>query len=73
MKGFAALATALSGLLVGLGIAITAKTVSLLGFDDFGIGYVIGPGLVLVGVLRMRLQKRLTAGDDGEGSDGNPS
>ncbi|MBC7459877.1 MAG: hypothetical protein H7287_00805 [Thermoleophilia bacterium] len=69
MKAFARLGGALSGLLVGLGVAITAKTVQLNGFDGFVIGYAIGPGLVLTGLMRMKLQKALERRQEGEDGD----
>jgi hypothetical protein len=71
VKGFAALGTALSGILVGLGIAIVAKTVHQVGLHRFVLGDVVGPGLVLVGLLRWKLQRALERGQEGE--DGDPS
>ena len=72
MKAFARMGSALSGLLVGLGVAITAKTVQLNGFDGFVLGYAIGPGLVLTGLMRMKLQKALERRQE-EGDDGDPT
>jgi len=72
MKPFARMVSALSGLLVGMGVAITAKTVSLLGFDNFGLGYVIGPGLVLAGLFRIMLQRRLMANRADDAAPGSP-
>lgn len=71
MKGFARMASALSGILVGLGVAITAKTVSQVGFDHFVLGYVVGPGLVLTGLMRIKLQRVLERTE--EVDDGDPS
>lgn len=71
MKAFARLGSALSGLLVGLGVAITAKTVQLNGFDGFVLGYAIGPGLVLTGLMRMKLQRALERRQGEEGDDGD--
>jgi hypothetical protein len=68
MKAMSRMGSLLSGLLVGLGVAVLARTVSEVGFDRFVLGYVIGPGLILTGLIRMRLQRMLERGeaDDGD-------
>lgn len=59
------LGMALAGLLVGLGVAVFARAVAEVGFDRFVLGHIVGPGLVLAGLLRMRLQRMLNGGDGG--------
>jgi hypothetical protein len=68
MKAMSRMGTLLSGLLVGLGVAVLARTVAEVGFDRFVLGYVVGPGLILTGLIRMRLQRMLERGeaDDGD-------
>lgn len=64
---------ALAGMLVGLGVAVFAKAVYLVGFDRLTVEHVLGPGMVVVGLLRLRLQRVLDAAQrraDG-GSDGD--
>jgi hypothetical protein len=73
MKAFARMSSALSGILVGLGVAILARVVHDIGFQHFALGYVVGPGLILTGLMRMKLQKRLTERQAGEVDDGDPS
>ena len=70
MNAFGRLGMAMAGILVGLGVAVFAKAVSTVGFDHLVLGHVVGPGLVLVGLLRLRLQRMLDGRDGSEGSDG---
>jgi hypothetical protein len=74
MRAISRMGAVMAGLLVGLGVAILARTVAQVGLDEFVVGYVVGPGLILVGLLRLRLQRALT-GDPGEegGGDGGAS
>ena len=70
MSGIARLTSALSGLLVGLGIAVFARAVVEVGFSQLVLGHVVGPGLVAAGLARIRLQRMLDdrppkGGDDG--------
>ncbi|MCW2922699.1 MAG: hypothetical protein JWM98_103, partial [Thermoleophilia bacterium] len=48
--------------LVGLGVAVFVKAVQTVGFDHLVLGHIVGPGLVLAGGLRIRLQRMLTRG-----------
>jgi hypothetical protein len=66
-----AMSMALAGLLVGLGVAITARTVVEVGLSSFGIGYIIGPGLVVAGLARIRLQRMLDGRDERGGEGGS--
>ena len=71
MRAMARMGSLLSGLLVGLGVAVLARTVAEVGLDRFVLGYVVGPGLILTGLVRMRLQRMLERGeveDDGDAS-----
>ena len=52
---------ALAGMLVGLGVAVFAKAVYLVGFDRLTLEHILGPGMVAVGLLRLRLQRVLDA------------
>lgn len=72
MRAMSRMGAAMAGLLVGLGVAILARTVAEVGFDEFVLGYVVGPGLILVGLLRLRLQRALMAEprDEGGGDGG---
>ncbi|MCW2950483.1 MAG: hypothetical protein JWN41_1496 [Thermoleophilia bacterium] len=72
MTAFSRLGTALSGILVGLGVAVLARTVHDVGFHRFVLGHIVGPGLILTGLMRMKLQRHLTR-DSEENDDGNPS
>lgn len=76
---FARLGTLMAGLLVGLGVAVFAKAVDQAGFDRLVLGHIVGPGLVIAGLLRIRLQRMLAGpkaaprpknGGDIGGSDG---
>jgi hypothetical protein len=53
---------ALAGLLVGLGIAMFAKAVYQVGFRELTVEHMLGPGLVLVGLLRIRMQRMIDGG-----------
>lgn len=76
---------ALAGMLVGLGVAVFAKAVYLVGFDRLTLEHILGPGMVAIGLLRLRLQRVLDARDprgdiDGAseadssgGADGDPT
>lgn len=61
MSGAAAsVSKALAGLLVGLGVAVLARTVHDFGFDEgLKLGFVLGPGLIVAGLIRLRLQRML--------------
>lgn len=65
---------ALAGMLVGLGVAVLAKAVYLVGFNQLTLEHILGPGLIAVGLLRLRLQRVLDARADAvneEGTDGD--
>lgn len=73
MRMIARMGVAMAGLLVGLGIAVFAKAVSVAGFDHLVLGHIVGPGLVAAGLARIKLQRALEsrgADDDAEGTDG---
>lgn len=70
MRALQRMGAAMAGLLVGLGVAITARTFASVGVDEFVLGHVIGPGLVVVGLLRLRLQRALERGAPGGEDDG---
>lgn len=72
MNALAKLTLAMSGLLVGLGVAVFARAVVEVGFDHLVLGHVVGPGLVAAGLVRMRLQRMLDGASPGprEGDDG---
>ena len=53
---------ALAGVLVGLGVAMFAKAVYQVGFSELTVEHMLGPGLVLVGLLRIRMQRMIDAG-----------
>lgn len=58
-----AMTRALAGLLVGLGVAVFAKTVSQYGLSHgLKIGYIMGPGLVLAGLVRLKMQHMMDGG-----------
>lgn len=59
MTAMSRLGTLLAGLLVGLGVAIFARTVSEVGFGHLALGHVVGPGLVAAGLARIKLQRML--------------
>lgn len=61
--------TLLAGLLVGLGIAVFAKTMREVGTDHFALGYVVGPGLIAAGLARIKLQRMLEGSADDAGGD----
>lgn len=65
----------LAGLLVGLGVAIFAKAVWKVGFETLTLEHMMGPGLVLVGLLRLKMARMMNGGSDGDrrGGDGDPS
>ena len=73
MGPLARMGAAMAGLLVGLGIAITAKTFATVGVDHLALGHIVGPGLVAAGLLRLRLQRALRGGDEEGGGDGRAS
>lgn len=70
---------ALAGLLVGIGVAVFAKAVMRVGFDQLTLEHILGPGMVLVGLLRLRLQRVLDARPapggsvEDRGDDGDPT
>ncbi|MCW2961636.1 MAG: hypothetical protein JWM25_1204 [Thermoleophilia bacterium] len=72
MKVMSNMGRVLAGLLIGIGVAITAKTVSVAG-GEFAVGYVYGPGLIAAGIVRLRLQRMLDGHDDrpAGGDDGD--
>lgn len=45
--------------LVGLGAAVLVRTFAEVGVERLALGHVVGPGLVLAGVARLRLQAML--------------
>lgn len=59
-------------MLIGIGIAVTVKTLAQVGVDRFVLGHVVGPGLVAAGVVRIRLQRMLDGGTR-EGSIREPA
>lgn len=81
MSGHRAAGMALAGVLVGLGVAIFAKAIVLVGFGELTLEHLLGPGLVLVGLLRLRMQRMLDGGpaerragnEPAEGRDGDTS
>ena len=74
MRGMASMGRALAGLLIGLGAAITLRTIVEVGGDHFALGYVVGPGLIAAGIARLKLQRMLDGGGrSGKGGDGDPS
>ena len=59
MRALSSMGAAMAGLLVGLGVAILARTVQEVGFHGFVVGYIVGPGLILVGLLRLGFRVQL--------------
>ena len=51
--------TMLAGLLVGLGVAVFARTIDEVGVSRLAVGHILGPGLVLAGIARIKLQRML--------------
>lgn len=70
MRALARMGAAMAGLLVGLGVAITAKTFLEVGVDRLVLGHIVGPGLVAAGLLRLRLQRALAGEPPDRGDDG---
>lgn len=70
MNALARMTTTLSGLLVGLGVAVFARAVMEAGFSELVLGHIVGPGLVAAGLVRMRLQRMLYHRDDRDGDRG---
>jgi hypothetical protein len=66
MSAFGRMTSAMSGLLVGLGVAVFARAVMEVGFSHLVLGHVVGPGLVAAGLVRMRLQRMLDGRRDGD-------
>ena len=66
-RGKRSVSLMLAGLLVGLGVAVFAKAVYLVGFDRLTVEHILGPGMVLIGLLRLRLQRVLDAGHRNNG------
>ena len=62
MKVARGTSVAMAGLLVGLGIALFAKAVVKVGFSELTVEHMLGPGMVLVGLLRLRMQKMIDRG-----------
>lgn len=76
MRALSRMGAAMAGLLVGLGVAIFARTIMEVGVDHLAVGHLIGPGLILVGLLRLRLQRALDGRSDAPeegGGDGGTS
>ena len=57
MSAMARMSFVMSGILVGLGVAITAKTFATVGVEKLVLGHVVGPGMVLAGLARLRLRR----------------
>jgi hypothetical protein len=70
MRALSRMGAAMAGLLVGLGVAILARTIAEVGVDELAFGHVVGPGLILVGLLRLRLQRALERGNDDPREEG---
>jgi hypothetical protein len=73
MRALDRMGVAMAGLLVGLGIAVTAKAFATVGVDHLVLGHIVGPGLVLAGLLRMRLQRAMSRPNSPGGDDGRAS
>jgi len=70
VRGMANMGRILAGLLVGLGAAVFAKTLGEVGVSHLALGHIVGPGLILTGVARLRLQRMLDDRGPGDGNDG---
>lgn len=70
MRGVADnLARVLSTMLIGLGIAVFARTAMEDHFSGLRLGYVVGPALVAAGLARLRLAAANRSHRDDEGGE----